>query len=164
VSVENVADPAVVPPAGVVDPTGRVRGTYGRDCALGIVLAPSFVERDPHDDAGVVAVRLDKPAEFGRELSGGGRIGRDVGIPGRSWDVRARHVLPNQKPHTIAQRVEAARLHLHVLAQHVEAHGFDHLEIVGHGFLAGCRVETVGPVALVQGTALKYESVVQQEP
>lgn len=49
----------------------------------------------------------------------------------------------------------------YVLAKHVEAKIFQHLEIILHSFTVGRRVQTIGPVSLVKGAKLEYKLAVE---
>lgn len=52
----------------------------------------------------------------------------------------------------------------YMLSHHVETQALQHLEIVDHGFAARGRVETIGPVALVQRAEVEEEFAVDERP
>ena len=49
-----------------------------------------------------------------------------------------------------------------MLAKHVEAKVFQHLEVIFHSLTVRWRVQTVWPVSLVKGAELEYELSVEQ--
>lgn len=49
----------------------------------------------------------------------------------------------------------------YVLAKHVEAEVFQHLEVILHSFTVGRRVQTIGPVSLVKSAKLEDELAIQ---
>lgn len=51
-----------------------------------------------------------------------------------------------------------------MLADHVEAEIFQHLEIIDHGLFSRCCIDSIGPEALVEGAEHEYELAVQQRP
>ena len=75
--------------------------------------------------------------------------------------VTARHILPHDDSLAVAIGVPRSRLHLDVLANHVEAPLFCLVDVENHCLIARCRVETIGPPALVERTKLEEVLVVE---
>ena len=49
----------------------------------------------------------------------------------------------------------------YVLAKHVEAKVFQHLEIILHSFTIGWRVQTIWPVSLIKSAELEYKLAIE---
>lgn len=49
----------------------------------------------------------------------------------------------------------------YVLAEHVEAKIFQHLEVILHGFTVGWRVQAIWPISLVKSAELEYKLAVE---
>jgi hypothetical protein len=107
-------------------------------------LAPSLVVDDPDDDAGVALVLVDHDFELPLKL-----LLLGVGGPGIGVHAHRRHVLDDQEPESVAGFVEEVGLDLDVLANHVHAQVFDHVEVVDHGLECRRGVEAIRPISLV---------------
>src|SRR5258707_13067899 len=68
--VENVAGAEIIPATGVVDQTGWIPGLEEIRDSNGIILTPTFIENDPHHDAGMIAVSVYHGLHFFLDLSG----------------------------------------------------------------------------------------------
>ncbi len=126
VYVLHVAAALVGPAAGFVHRPRRVVLLNRGGNLRRVVLAPAFVERHPHDDAGVVPIGVDNALQFQFELRP-----RELG-PVAEFLARptaAGHVLPDQQAELVAVVVPARRLDLDVFASHVKAQLACHLDI-----------------------------------
>ena len=157
----------VVPTAGVVYGPRRVYLQDGRDVLLSVELAPAFVEGDPHGYTWAVIQLRDHLAQLLRELrapalvpSAESAVFVVLHVPARQQRGRddcriiapaaVRHVLPDQHTEFVAVVVPAQGLDLHVLPEHVEAHGLRRLYVEAEGLIARRGIQSVRPPALVQ--------------
>src|SRR5260221_11108614 len=68
--VENVAGAEIIPATGVVDQTGWIPGLEEIRDSNGIILTPTFIENDPHHDAGMIAMSVYHGLPFFLDLRG----------------------------------------------------------------------------------------------
>ena len=163
--VVDVAALTIGPSGSAVDQTRRVERAAEVDDAVRVELTPTFVEGNPHHDAGEEVERVEHLTKFnfvvGDGLGGAFRVGivaADVMLR-----VAAGHVLPDEETHLVARVVVTRGLDLDVFAQHVESEILENLEIVDHPFFGRRGVESVRPPALVERTVLEDEFVVEHE-
>ena len=155
--VVDVAVAVVCPAGGLVDEARLVQLAHQVNIILGIVLSAGLIEYHPVDDGGGVVVGVDHCRQLGSEHIG--VVGHAL-VLGASV-VHRRHVLPHQQAELVGPVVPAARLHLEVLAHHVES-VFLHLDdVVLYGLIAGRREVALRPVALVQRSGLENELIVE---
>jgi hypothetical protein len=178
VMVDDVADGEPVAAAGDVDLPGRIISHRPLAHLQRAMLSPRLVERHPLDDAGMVVQQVDHGFQFGHELpvrasrpDGVHRIGFQprpdgAGILAATPFARAGTdlVLPHHHPEAVAVIVVPARFNLDVLADRVEAGGFQELDVRPHGFIRRRRQQAVGPPALVQGSPGEDRLAVQRKP
>jgi hypothetical protein len=51
-----------------------------------------------------------------------------------------------------------------MFANHVISNSLEDLQVIDHGFSAGCGVNAIWPETLIQGAKLEYEFTVQEGP
>ena len=133
-------------------------------------LSPRFVERNPHGNTGirievvhdlfpllaVVGLRFRAAFPFGP-------VEILLHLPLRTA-VAAGHVLPYHDPVTIAKSIPTSRLHLDVLADHVESEVFRLDHIVFERFVGRGRIQAVGPPALVERAEMENILVIELQP
>lgn len=73
----------------------------------------------------------------------------------------AHHVLPHQNAFLVAVVVPAQRLDFDVLAQHIEAHGFDHFHVPFECGVGRRRKHAVRPITLVEKSRVEVWLVVE---
>ena len=163
VHVVNVAASAIRPTGGAVDETRGVELSAKIDNARRVELSPTFVEGNPHNDAGEEVERVEHLAKFDFIVCDGfrrafrvGRIAADV-----VRRVAAGHILPDEHSKLVARVIVTRRFDLDVLAEHVETEGLQNLEVVDHALFGRRRVETVRPPALIERTVLEDKLVVE---
>ena len=83
--------------------------------------------------------------------------------PGIESAAARGNVLPDEHAKTVGEVVQAVRLHLHVLAHHVEAEVPRRQEVGSHGLVRGRGEKTVRPVALVEKATQEERPVVEHE-
>lgn len=90
---------------------------------------------------------------------------------------QGRHVLNHKQAQLITSTIEKLRLDFnlpsvntklsklcrrtYMLADHVEAEIFQHLEIIDHGLFSRCCIDSIGPEALIESAEHEYELAVQ---
>ena len=155
--VVDVAVAVVCPAGGLVDEARLVQLAHQVNVVLGVMLSAGLIEYHPVDDGGGVIVGVDHCRQLGSEHIG--VVGHAL-VLGASV-VHRRHILPHQQAELVGPIVPAARLHLEVLAHHVES-VFLHLDdVVLYSLIAGRREVALRPVALVQRSGLEDELVVE---
>ena len=127
-----------------------------------VVLPPAFVVGNPHHDGRDFLEEVYHPFElFAVEAVALRRL------PFERVDracVAARHVLKDEEPHLVAERVVSERFYLDMLAHRVEAAVLERLDVERHCLFRGRREEAVRPPALVQRSKHVVRFVVQEEP
>ena len=176
----DISRPLVMPTAGMVDQPGIVPFPDSLRHFLGVKLAPSFIEGDPHGDGyAIIQVGdhfpqlLDEAVLFALVLPAKGSIvrirpvfvgdqrrHRHLGTVGAA---AVGHVLPYQHPQPVAMVIPAQGLHLHMLAQSVEAQLLHGPDVIDHGFIAGRGVQAVRPIALIQHPVEKEGLAVEKQ-
>src|SRR5207249_6972502 len=132
-----------------------------------IKLAPALVERHPDHNARVIVTAVDQRPEFALVNPRGLRRAfhlpavHPAGPAPFGTLVAAGHVLPDQQPELVAPVVPAVRLHLHMLAGHVEPELLQHLDVGTQRLIRRRRVKTVRPEALVERAKHETWFVVQ---
>ena len=150
VVVDDVADLVVqvrlagVDPAVAGDEARRIEGHDKVSQPLDIVGSPVLVEHDPVDDTGAVPVGAHHAGKFALELG--------LLLLGARFEG-ARHVLPHEQAGAIALGKPAARLHLDVLADHVETPGLDALDVEAQRLVGRVRVKSVGSARVARRAA-----------
>ncbi len=177
----KIAGVLVEPAGGMVHQAGGVNGFEPGGDFAGVELAPAFVERHPHGNAGGVVEVLHHALQLGSEGGAVRRVGAAkaaelegiVAVQAQKLQHKAHvagivqpaggHILPDNHPQPVAVVVPAQRLHLDVLANHIAAHLASVFDIIQHGFLGGRRVEAVGEVPLVERAVEEERLAVEGE-
>ena len=157
VRVLDVGVAVVAPAAALVDEARLVQAAYDEGAVLRAfagLRALAFVVEHPHDDARHVVVGVDHGLQLVVKLH---RVQGDVAAVG----VGRGHVLPYHQAELVAPVVPPARLHLDVLAHHVEAVALHHHDVVGQCLVGRGGVDAVGPETLVERAHLEQVFVVQ---
>ena len=170
----------VVPAADAVDDAGAVHGGEFPRHFHGIELSPAFVEDDPHRHGHAILETVHRLEHFALEFLPAFLVGageefvavvlevysdEGQGADRREFVGRAarHHILPHKYAFAVAMVVPAQRLDLDVFPYHVEAHGFDELDIVFEGGVGGRCEHTVRPVALVEHARVEVGLVVERK-
>ena len=164
VDIENIAGAPVGPSTGVVDQPAGVVSLDPGDDPLRVILAPAFVERDPHDNRGMGAERIDHALQLEFELPGRFLAPLQVGLVSADPAVAVGHILPNQQAQLVAPVIQPVGLHLDMLAQHVAADPLERLQVVAQRLVGRRGVKSVGPPPLVEWSVLEDEPVVEHQP
>ena len=177
VCVHNVTGRDVVSAAGVIHQPRWIKPLHPLRQPWCVVLPPPFVENNPHHNRRMVPKAFNHRLEFCLKLfvaCGGdsNAIGHFAGLfvatgaAANSPRTRAGagHVLPNEQAKFVAPVIPAIWLNLDVLACHVHAKLFCHLNVVAKRSIRRRCVDAVRPVALVEKASLKNNLVVQQNP
>ena len=177
----------VKPAAGVIHQPLRIQPGKPSGGIRRVKLPPALVEGNPADDAGMDPQGADGflhllkegiPPFFlppGKKTAGSFSVrhgdGKGVQQRGKIGDepasvsrASAHHILPDQHAEPVAVIVPPLGLHLHMLAQHVEAKLLHCGDVKDKGLVAGRGVQAVRPVALIQHPGLKAGAVVQKKP
>src|SRR5258708_12599888 len=118
--VENVAGAEIIPATGVVDQTGWIPGLEEIRDSNGIILPPTFIENDPHHDAGMIAVSVYHGLHFFLDLSGLIRRPRMIGTPSLLRKIlRRRKILPHQETEFIPPSIPTLPFYLYVFPPQV---------------------------------------------
>ena len=111
----------------------------------------------------VVVPPVDHPLQLQVVLLRRFRRALDVRLAAADAPVAGRHVLQDQQAELVAPVIPPIRLHLDVLARHVEAELFGDLNIVFERLVGGGGVDAVGPEALVERPAQEDRLAVEQD-
>ena len=181
---DEVAGVLVVPAARAVDGPG---GVFLRDefrDAVGVELAPALIEGDPHGEGDDVLEVVDRLHGLALELGPSGGVaaaeqpvrglrvvfehdvqeGEDGDHQRVVFPAAVDHVLPDQDAHLVAVIVPAQRFDLDVLPNHREAHVFEELDVVDHGFVGRRGQKPVRVVTLVEDAVVEIGLIVEPEP
>ena len=116
--------------------------------------APALVQGHPGDDAGMVEIPCDEPAEGFKQIAGG--ISSEF--------IGAGDLSPHEQPHPVRPVIIPGILQLLMLPGAVVAQGKRHPDIRLYRLVAGRGEQGIRPVALVQHQPLIERGIVQVDP
>ena len=176
----NLPDLLVMPAAGMIDGARAVDALNARNRLFRVKLAPTLIERHPHDNGRTIVKLSDQFAQlliiaFARRCVGAGESFEVVILfmvvcderrrdrHGAVFPAAGHHVLPYKHPQPVAVVVPAHGLAFDVLAQHVEAHVLHELDIKNHRLVRWRGIQTVRPVALIEYAVMIIRPAVKQQ-
>ena len=164
VRIKDVSCAEIVPSAGVVDQPGGIPGLKQIGYSNRIILAPTFIESDPHHDGRMVAMGVDHRFHFLLDLScliGWARI---VGRPWPFKDVlRRRKILPDQKTELVRPVVPPLGFNFYMFSHHVAADQLLVVKIGSQSCIGGSEIDSVWPKPLIQRTKQKEWLIVKKD-